>query len=310
MVTARSKRWWGPKIKVTRQHYCHMCRQRQEGTATADQEKVAQNAYNYLQRHQQCCCWVTFLENANGDKVWDVLHCTTTHNASTMGVITNKQGQHAEDDQDKCRMMAEVSFPPPNPYEGLQSQPGPPSKAYTMVMESMVYATLFQQSNKKALGRDSIGVPVIKALLQCDRQRVTSLVSQCLCLGYHPEEWKVAKGVCIQKPGKKSYDQAKSYRVISLLSCLGKLIEKVVATLITNEVERCGILHVGQFGAQRGRSAVDAESVLAAAVEDAWEQKKITATLMMDVKGAFPTVNRSCLLHKMHQAKMDDINRG
>jgi hypothetical protein len=77
---------------------------------------------------------------------------------------------------------------------------------------------LFRQSNKKAPGRDSIGVPVIKALLQWDPRRITALVSQCLRLGYHPEEWKVAKGVCIPKPGKKSYDQAKSFRVISLLS--------------------------------------------------------------------------------------------
>jgi hypothetical protein len=75
------------------------------------------------------------------------------------------------------------------------------------------------------------------------------LVSQCLHLGYHPEEWKVAKGICIPKPGKKTYDQAKSYQVIWLLSCLGKLIKKVATILIANDVEFCHILHKGQYGA-------------------------------------------------------------
>jgi hypothetical protein len=124
-------------------------------------------------------------------------------------------------------------------------------------------------------------------------------------LGYHPEEWKVAKGICIPKPGNKTYDQAKCYWVISLLSYLGKLIEKVATILITNDVEFRHILHEGQYGACRGWSAVDAAQVLLATVEEIWEQKKITAALMIDVKGAFPMVNCTCLLHKIHQAKID-----
>jgi hypothetical protein len=100
-----------------------------------------------------------------------------------------------------------------------------------------VHSALYQQSNKKAPGRDSIGVPVITALLTWDSIRITAFVSQCIYLGYYPEEWKVAKGICIPKPGKNSYEQAKSYHIISLLSCLGKLIQKVPTTLITNNIE-------------------------------------------------------------------------
>jgi hypothetical protein len=37
-----------------------------------------------------------------------------------------------------------------------------------------------------------------------------------------------------------------------------------------------------------------------------WEKKRVAAALMMDVKGAFPTVNRACLLHKMRVAHLDD----
>jgi hypothetical protein len=50
---------------------------------------------------------------------------------------------------------------------------------------------------------------------------------------------------------------------------------------------------------------VDAIGVLVATVEEIWERKKIAAALMMDIKGVFPTVNCTCLLHKMCQAKMD-----
>jgi hypothetical protein len=103
-------------------------------------------------------------------------------------------------------MMAEVSFPAPNPYHRPQCHMGPPGKAYTKVDYDMIYAALYQQSNKKAPGKNSISVPIIKTLLWWDPSRVIALVSQYLYLGYHPEEWKVTKGICIPKPGKKTYD--------------------------------------------------------------------------------------------------------
>jgi hypothetical protein len=82
-----------------------------------------------------------------------------------MGTITNEYRDQAEEDQDKHQIMAEVSFPVPNPYDGPQCQPGPPGKAHTIVNNNVVHEALFYQSNKKVLGQDSLGVPIIKALI-------------------------------------------------------------------------------------------------------------------------------------------------
>jgi hypothetical protein len=87
--------------------------------------------------------------------------------------------------------------------------------------------------------------------------------------------------------------------VISLLSCLGKVVEQVAAILIVEAVEANESLHISQFGGRQGGSAMDAAAVLVAAVEDMWEKKRVAAALMMDIKGVFPTVNRVCCLHKM-----------
>jgi hypothetical protein len=76
--------------------------------------------------------------------------------------------------------------------------------------------------------------------------------------------------------------------------------------LITNDVESHHILYEGQYGVCCGRSAMDAAGVLLATIEEIWEKKKIAAALMMDVKGAFPTVNCACLLYKIHQTRMDE----
>jgi hypothetical protein len=129
-----------------------------------------------------------------------------THTSTMIGDITNEHGDWAEEDQDKCRMMAEVSFPAPNPYDGIEYSPSHLCMAHTLVIPELVHGALFQQSNQKALGRDSLGIPIIKSLMDWDPERIIALVRQCLYLGYHPLDWKIANRVCIPKPGKKSYD--------------------------------------------------------------------------------------------------------
>ena len=61
--------------------------------------------------------------------------------------------------------------------------------------------------------------------------------------------WKVARGVTILQPGKDSYALAKSYRVISLLNCLGKMVEKAAAMLASQHCEASGNFHPDSIGA-------------------------------------------------------------
>jgi hypothetical protein len=63
--------------------------------------------------------------------------------------------------------------------------------------------------------------------------------------------------VTIPKQGKSSYKTAKSYRPISLLSCLGETIEKIAATRILNAGKICGAISRFQFGNKDSHSASD-----------------------------------------------------
>jgi hypothetical protein len=53
------------------------------------------------------------------------------------------------------------------------------------------------------------------------------------------------KGITILKPGKDDYTKVKIYRVISLLNCLGKIVESVVATMLSDHCEWHGNFHPG-----------------------------------------------------------------
>ena len=57
---------------------------------------------------------------------------------------------------------------------------------------------------------------------------------------------EVARGVTIPKPGKDDYSLAKSYRHISLLNCLGKMVEKVAAELVGAHCDQVQGFYPGQ----------------------------------------------------------------
>jgi hypothetical protein len=161
-------------------------------------------------------------------------------------------------------------------------------------------------STKKAPGPDGIGASVLRLLWEWDSARVMALVRASIRLGVHPKSWKVAKGITIPKPGKDDYSKVKSYRVISLLNCLEKVVEKVVAMMLSDHCKRKGTFHPGQYGSRRHRAAVDAVGVLMATAQEAWSRKKVVGALCMDVEAAFPSVSKECLARKMRVMKVDE----
>lgn len=97
----------------------------------------------------------------------------------------------------------------------------------------------------------------------------------------------------------------KSYRVISLLNCMGKVLEKVIAEQLSYFSENFLKLHQRQMGARKERCAIDAIASLIHEVEQQWAKKKLAAALFMDVKGAFDHVSKTQLIARMLELGVD-----
>ena len=122
---------------------------------------------------------------------------------------------------------------------------------------------------------------------------MVGLIRAHACLGVHPARWKLARGVIIPKD---DYTVARAYRCISLLNCLGKMVEKVVADMISCHCEMVEGFHRGQYGCRTKRSAVDVVGVAIVQVQGAWRIGVIAGAVLMGVAAAFPSVARGCLL--------------
>jgi len=105
------------------------------------------------------------------------------------------------------------------------------------ITDEDIREALFNQLVQKAPRPDRLGFKAIMLLWDWDSQRMIEVVKLSFRLAIHPSVRKEAKGVVILKPNKPDYGVAKAYSVITLLNCLGKVVEKVAANAIAEECE-------------------------------------------------------------------------
>jgi hypothetical protein len=99
--------------------------------------------------------------------------------------------------------------------------------------ELKVYNAIFTSLPTKALGTDKLSFSVLRRVYNAESRVFYLLYRALFAAGYHPKGWRKAIGVILPKANKKDYSLLKAYRVISLLNCLGKEFEKILATRLS-----------------------------------------------------------------------------
>ena len=154
---------------------------------------------------------------------------------------------------------------------------------------------------KKAPGPDGVTNEMIINLGTGGRQHLLDLINQSWMQGIFPKEWKEAEIIPIAKKGKPK-ENKESYRPISLLSCLGKTMERLVNNRLLNFLEEKNILDNCQSGFRKHRSTDDQITYLAQEIEDAFQNKHKLLATFFDLTKAFDKVWKKGLLLKLAQS--------
>ncbi|KKO96446.1 hypothetical protein THAR02_11453, partial [Trichoderma harzianum] len=158
-------------------------------------------------------------------------------------------------------------------------------------------------SGKTAPGADGISVALLQLAWPAIGEYVTNLFRGCLMIGYHPLPFRSAEITIIPKPGKpeKAYTTHKGYRPISLLSCIGKGLERLLARRVSLLAMEHKILPEQYFGALPKRSATDLVACLLHDAEVALAQGLVVSLLTLDISGAFDIVMRNRLVYRLRE---------
>jgi hypothetical protein len=277
-------------------------RRRSPQLVSAQEVKTARRELRWTIRKAKRECWQGFLQEAQGEQVWQALRYTSPRMNSTTQALKDEHGETAATIAEKEELIVRSAFPTP-----LLDEPViiPGTGSIAEPTDAEIERAVWSPSIRKAPGPDCRNFAAVRLVWRWDRLGLCALIKACIVCGIHLSQWKIAKGVVLRKPDKPDYSKVKAYQVIALLNCLGKVAEKVVANKLSDLVERRDLLHEGQFGSRKGRSAIDAVAVLMNRTQEAWKRREIAAVLLMDVKGAFDHVSRGRLLARMVELRIE-----
>ena len=152
----------------------------------------------------------------------------------------------------------------------------------------------------RAPGIDLITAHMLKELLHEGFLNLLYILNAIRRTGYWPAPLKQAKIIMIPKPGKNPTDVA-SYRPISLLPIISKVLEKLILKRIYKDSNPQGWLPQHQFSLRKAHSTIQQSHRLVDTINKTLEQQQYCSAVYLDVSQAFDKVWHPGLLFKIKQ---------
>ncbi|GJF00388.1 hypothetical protein PsYK624_166750 [Phanerochaete sordida] len=281
-----------------------------------DSVKALQKQFSAAVRTAKRSFFDQRIQDTKPSNIWDLAAWTRPRKQTAAVSIVGHDGRPA----DTPETLAEAfqnQFTPENPTPVdesiLDEFPQHPTREFPPFSQQELRNALQHTSNSSAPGPDQIGWKWLKRIvndeqegadggeshtsrqLPCVAPRLLALYDACVHYAIHPTVFKQSVTVVIPKPNKPDYSKAKAYRPIVLLNCIGKLLEKMIATRLQFDSQRFGIAHPCQFGGTIQHSTTDAGVQLVHNIRQAWRQQIDSSALLFDVSQFFPSVHHALL---------------
>ena len=171
------------------------------------------------------------------------------------------------------------------------------------ILESEVSDILKSLDTSKATGPDLISPKLLKeagvSIVPC----LTRLLNRSLSKCHYPSEWKRANVTPLHKKSDKNI--MNNYRPISLLSCVGKILEKIVFKHVFNYLRDHALITLCQSGFIPGDSTVNQLAQIYHLLYKALDEKKDMRIVFLDISKAFDKVWHDGIIFKLRAMGID-----
>ena len=189
------------------------------------------------------------------------------------------------DEEFKCEIDKKVE----DIHRSLESETGD-EFLNEKIREKETEAAIQLLHKDKAPGPDNIHGELLQEGSQALTRAINTLFNKSWIKKKVPQDWKLAKVKFLRKPGKPSYHNAGSYSPISLLSILGKCLERIVFTRLYSFVEHHRILDPEQEGFRRFHGTSMALLRLVQNIIQGFNDRHVTVGVFIDMEKAFDSV--------------------
>ncbi len=189
---------------------------------------------------------------------------------------------------------------------------GPSSKAFSEYLPKECDATIFLAPTsaieiektvskfrpKKSSGYDGISNILLKKIINIISIPLSVVFNKSLNNGIFPDKIKIAEIIPIYKlKGQK--DDLSSYRPISLLPVISKVLEKIVYNRVYWFLCKKQLLYHSQYGFRHNHSTIDAVLELIGQIIKGFDRGEYTLAVYLDLSKAFDTLSHDTILKKL-----------
>ena len=112
----------------------------------------------------------------------------------------------------------------------------------------------------------------------------------------------MGKVIFLRKPHKEDYNNANSYRPITLTSYVGKLFERIIERRLRNDLQAKGLIDDCQEGFRKRRGTGRCIYKLLDNIQNIIVQGNFAAALFIDLEKAFDSIWIDGLMYKLREA--------
>jgi exonuclease III len=190
----------------------------------------------------------------------------------------------------------------------VKGAPPPPPSAWPVRTSTFAWKYMNAGRVKKlinglgsteALGPDMVPVSVYKRGVEVLCGPIAHMINQSLATGVFPEAFKHGIVVPVFKGQGKDRKDPASYRPVSLLCALSKVLELAVKSSLQQHLDVSGNLPTSQHGFRSGRSCTSAIAAAHAAWVRGQKSGRVVGVLAFDLSAAFDLVSAQDLLPKL-----------
>jgi hypothetical protein len=249
-------------------------------------------------RHRKCAAfWSTEFESAAGNprRIWSTVDrllgrgrrsCDAIDADALLSYFSSKVDRICSSTSDSTAPTS-TTAPPDARFPSFEA-----------VSTADVSAAIAALPNKSSAA-DPLPAHVLKSVADLLAPFLAHLFSCSLATGRFPAHFKAASITPILKKSSLPVDNPSSYRPISNLSIISKLLERLVARQLTSFLEQHRLLPPYQSGFRRGFSTETAITKVLSDLLDAVDRGDTALLVLLDLSAAFDTVDHDVLLERL-----------
>ena len=154
-------------------------------------------------------------------------------------------------------------------------------------------------SPSKSCDLDPLPTILLKACLDVLIKPVTDIINASLCSGLFPEDFKCAHVNPVLKKTTLPKEELNSYRPISNLSFISKILETVVANRFSSHIYINGLTNASQSAYKQFHSTETALLKVHNDINLNIYNGKVTALTLLDLSAAFDTTDHDSLITRL-----------